>query len=947
MARLSINSPLAIIIVFLVIFLLVNLSLIYVAQTNFQVDINHELSRILKRSVINKINPIYDVDADQRHGQGSKSAVAQERSMVSTNRVDSAASTVPEFQFLEDMYEDYYVDENQLGTEYFDENVVDGNEQFDEIPDNNEIPSESNGAEFVVEEMEENKEDSDRQFSDSGKPEFQYLEEMYEDYYEDDGEEIRDDKEVVFDGVEDYWDGNYDANDTSHLGFVGVRHGDELETEENVVEFDRYGKAFMTNVYYVKENGEFVEENGEFVEEAGEFVEENGEFLEENGEFVDEAGELVEEAGEFLEENGEFVDEAGELVEEAGEFVEEAGELVEEAGEFLEEAGEFVEEKGKFAEENAQFIRNTEAIDRNNIRALVKARNEKWVSSNRGEDNDGDPGKSLTYVISKNSNILDNREWAYLTRKVNQSQVSLEEYRSGRLTGNLLIDLYGKNDLMGRGEMGKPVILTQEEAGQVGLAMSEFNMNTVASDVVPLNRLVPDSRLKHCDQLKYDERTLPRASIIVPFFNESPTFLIRTVYSVINRSPRRLVEEIILVDDGSTLEWLKEQLEMYIAANFPHGLVRLVRQTERQGLIKARMRGCQEAKGEVLIFFDSHMEVNVDWLPPLLAEIAKDRTVVAMATLDYIQPDTLEYKFYRDYLIRYGWNWRLGFYELYFRDDQIGPDPRQPRPGPVMVGAAFAIDKKYFLHLGGYDEAMSIWGGENLEMGWRVWLCGGQLLHVPCSRVGHVERKQPYSFPGGREHIEHFNYKRATSVWMGNYTRYVYSIYPDMKTLNVGDISKRLELKAKLNCKDFGWYLENIWPELSVFDENVFQWGQVQNKGSGQCLDNDNNLYQDEMPLYLNPCNGSLDYQAFALTREQLLKTSLSCVVAHKVSQGGRVKMEDCIIGSRDKWTYTKDEQLVHQSSQMCLDVMSGHPVLNTCRVDRYTQQWTFVPYTF
>lgn len=63
----------------------------------------------------------------------------------------------------------------------------------------------------------------------------------------------------------------------------------------------------------------------------------------------------------------------------------------------------------------------------------------------------------------------------------------------------------------------------------------------------------------------------------------------------------------------------------------------------------------------------------------------------------------------------------------------------------------------------------------------QVWLCGGRLLHVPCSRIGHMARVQPYSFPGGRQIIEQFNYKRAISVWMGNYSRFVYNSFPDMK----------------------------------------------------------------------------------------------------------------------------------------------------------------------
>ena len=44
-----------------------------------------------------------------------------------------------------------------------------------------------------------------------------------------------------------------------------------------------------------------------------------------------------------------------------------------------------------------------------------------------------------------------------------------------------------------------------------------------------------------------------------------------------------------------------------------------------------------------------------------------------------------------------------------------------PARTATMAGGLLALDRKFFFHVGGYDEGMAGWGGENLEMSFRIW----------------------------------------------------------------------------------------------------------------------------------------------------------------------------------------------------------------------------------
>ena len=67
--------------------------------------------------------------------------------------------------------------------------------------------------------------------------------------------------------------------------------------------------------------------------------------------------------------------------------------------------------------------------------------------------------------------------------------------------------------------------------------------------------------------------------------------------------------------DKNEYPYLGHQLQDWVAEN---DKVRLIRNSDRQGLIRSKNRGAEESVGEILLFLDAHCEVNTNWLLPLL-----------------------------------------------------------------------------------------------------------------------------------------------------------------------------------------------------------------------------------------------------------------------------------------------------------------------------------------
>jgi GT2 family glycosyltransferase len=287
----------------------------------------------------------------------------------------------------------------------------------------------------------------------------------------------------------------------------------------------------------------------------------------------------------------------------------------------------------------------------------------------------------------------------------------------------------------------------------------------------------------------------PLCSVVVATRNEG-AMLHETVRSVLEETAYPHLE-VVVVDDGSTDG---------SCAGLDGGRVRVVR-GEQLGAPRARNLGAAHAQGEYLIFLDAHCRVSPNWLHALVAALEPPDVAIAGPGITSLREPGRR---------GCGMTWVSATLETAW----IEPQQSTPYEVPFVPGGCQAYRASTFELVGRFDEGMTIWGFEDIEISLRAWLLGYRLMGAPGTTVAHDFREQrAFDVP---DFGVLFNYLRLVHLhfapWRVERALRAIGAYPSLdvalRQLSDSDV---LELRGELEAVrvfDDDWFFEVFMPHL-------------------------------------------------------------------------------------------------------------------------------------
>jgi GT2 family glycosyltransferase len=239
---------------------------------------------------------------------------------------------------------------------------------------------------------------------------------------------------------------------------------------------------------------------------------------------------------------------------------------------------------------------------------------------------------------------------------------------------------------------------------------------------IPCGRAVPGNRWDLLDGVRPD--VAPTVSVIIAHYRQ-PEQLARLLHALGRQAFPADRVEIIVVDDGSP--------EPPVV---PRGVRLLVQADAGFRLAAARNLGAAAARNEILVFLDADTTPEPDYLSQItrLPALAFDGVTVGrrkhadLATVPTTSP--IEIAGPRHELDDPSW-----LVDAYRESrNLLDLDCRSYR---YLIGAVLACSRRFFAETGGFDDSFDQYGGEDWEWGYRAWLQGAVIAHVPEAVAWH------------------------------------------------------------------------------------------------------------------------------------------------------------------------------------------------------------------